>query len=176
MTDALQPAPRPAARKQDRSTIILLGVAAMIAIGGIGFAAGRFTAPASASTGNGFDSSRFRAFASLAPGQTFNPGQFGGFGGGRNGGLASISGTVQSIGPDSMTVKLANGSTVTIALTGGTTYHSQTAASAGDVQAGTTVTVQIDTSALASQSPNPGASGAFAGRSLTASSVLITAP
>ncbi len=181
MSEEIAPQVHPVARKQDRSTIVLLAVAAMIAIGGIGFAAGRFSAPAAASTGNGnFGGNggfgRFGGnFPSLAPGQTFGAGQFGN-GGGLRGGLASVSGTVQSIGPDSMTVKLANGSTVTIALTGNTTYHSETAASAGDVQSGSAVTVQIDTSALAGQTPQPGASGVLGGRSLTASSVLITTP
>ncbi len=85
-----------------------------------------------------------------------------------------------------MTLQLANGSTVTIDLSGTTTYHSETSAASTDVKTGSTVLVQIDTAALASGQPNgaipgssaaPGASGAPAiNRTLTAKDVLITTP
>jgi hypothetical protein len=178
MTEEVQPAVAAKPRKQDRTTLALLMVAALVAIGGIGFAAGRFTAPAAASTGNGNGNLGFgrdgagRNIPTLAPGETFNPGQFGG-GFARGGATSSVTGTVQSIDSSSITLKLANGSTVTIDLSGNTTYHSETGASAGDVQTGSTVTIEIDTSALASETPNPSASG---GRSLTAKDVLITTP
>lgn len=75
-----------------------------------------------------------------------------------------------------MTVQEANGTVVTVDLSGTTTYHGETAASPSAVQVGTGVTVQIDTAALASQTPVPSASGALGGRTLTASSILITQP
>ena len=75
-----------------------------------------------------------------------------------------------------MTIQEANGTTVTIDLSGNTTYHGETPASPSDVKVGTSVTVQIDTSALASETPNPSASGALGGRTLTAKDVLITQP
>ena len=87
-----------------------------------------------------------------------------------------VSGTVQSVSGTSITVQLANGTTETIDLSGTTTYHSAAAASSTDIKVGTSVTVQIDTAALASQTPNPSASGALGGRTLTAKDVLITQP
>jgi hypothetical protein len=170
--------PKPA-KKQDRTTMVLLLVAAFVAVGGIGFAIGHLTGGSSAAAANNPTGRGGFARASLAPGQTFNISQFGGGAGGagRLGGLGGISGgisgTVSSINGSTMTITLANGSTETIDLTGTTTYHNETAGSASDVTPGSTVTVQIDTSALASASPNPGASG---GATLTAKDVLITTP
>jgi hypothetical protein len=160
--------------KQDKTTMALLLIAAFVAVGGVGFAVGHMTAPGAAAAAN--PSGRFgaggRNFASLAPGQTFNTSQFGGRG--LTGGVAGgVSGTVQSVNGTTMTVQLANGTTVTIDLTGSTTYHGETSASSGDVKVGSSVTVQIDASALASETPAPGASG---GRTLSAKDVLITNP
>jgi len=169
---------------QDRATLGLLLAAALIAVGGIGFALGHVTAPSTAAGAVPNASGRIPgggAFRSLAPGETFNPGAFGG-GAGRvgAGGLGSVAsgvtGTVQSISPTSMTVLLSSGQSVTIDLTGSTTYHGETSATAGQVQVGTSVSVQIDAAALASQSPNPSASGGLGGRTLTAKDVLITNP
>lgn len=170
---------RPA--KRDRSTTILLLIAALVAIGGIAFALGRLTASpaAAASSNNGTGARRFAgAFPSLAPGESFNPGAFaGGRGLGGVGGVSGgIEGTVVSVNGSTLTLKLANGTTETIDLSGSTTYHSETAATAGSVQTGSQVLVQIDTSALASESPNPSASGALGGRTLTAKDVLLVTP
>jgi hypothetical protein len=113
----------------------------------------------------------------LAPGQTFNSSQFGGApgnGAGIAGGVTGgVSGTVQSISGSTMTIQEADGTLVKVDLSGSTTYHGETSASSGDVKVGTSVTVQIDTTALASESPNPSASGS---RTLTAKDVLITQP
>lgn len=177
------PIPEPKAapvrpKKQDRATIALLLIAAFVAVGGIGYAVGHLTAPSAAAANPSGRGGAGRNFPSLAPGQTFNPGDFGGGFGGR--GLGSIaggvSGTVQSISGTQITVQLANGTVETIDISGSTTYHSETSASSGDLTVGSSVTVQIDTSALASQSPNPSASGALGGRTLTAKDVLITQP
>jgi preprotein translocase subunit YajC len=160
--------------------MILLLVAALVAVGGIGFALGHVTAPSAAAAANPSGRGGFGrgAFPSLAPGQTFNTSQFGG-GAGR-GGLGSVaggvSGTVQSVTPTSITIQEASGTSVTIDISGTTTYHAAAAASPSDVKVGTSVTVQIDTAALASQTPNPGATGALGGRTLTAKDVLITQP
>lgn len=173
MTVATRPA------RRDRGTTILLLIAALIAIGGIAFALGRLTAPAAAAANtNANGLGRFRgAFPSLAPGQTFNPGQFGGAANRGLGGLGGgIEGTVDSINGSTLTIKLANGTTETVDLSGSTTYHSETAAASADVKAGSTVRVQIDTAALASESPNPSASGALGGRTLTAKDVLLVTP
>jgi hypothetical protein len=169
------------ASKQDRTTLILLVIAAMVAVGGIGFALGHVTAPSGTSGGAANPSGRGgfgRNLPSLAPGQTFNPGDFGG-GNGQlrvNGLGGGLSGTVQSITGTTMTILMSDGQSVTVDLTGRTTYHGETSASASQVAVGTTVTVQLDTAALASASPNPGASGGLGGRTLTAKDVLITIP
>ena len=179
MTVAARPA------KQDRTTIVLLFIAALVAVGGIGFAVGHLTAGSSAAAANGPGTSRGPggfARASLAPGQTFDAGQFGrgtgGVGGlGGLGGVAGgVTGTVQSINGTTMTITLANGTTETIDLPSSTTYHNETAGSSSDVKVGGSVVVEIDTSALASESPNPSASGGLGGRTLTAKDVLITTP
>jgi preprotein translocase subunit YajC len=157
--------------------MLLLFVAALIAVGGIGFAVGHLTAPSATAAANP-SGGRFGGFAraSLAPGQTFNASAFGGGAGGLGGLAGGISGTVQSINGSTMTIQEANGTTVTVDLSGNTTYHGETPASPSAVTVGTSVTVQIDTSALASQTPNPSASGALGGRTLTAKDVLITQP
>ena len=187
--DEVTPTPTPkktpiAPKKQDRTTMALLFIAAFVAVGGIGFAFGHLTAPsataAAAPTGGGRGGFG-RAIPSLAPGQTFDSGQFGGGNGGLGGrGLGAVtggvSGTVQAVSGSQITVQLANGTTQTIDISGTTTYHSATAASSTDIKVGTSVTVQIDTAALASQTPNPSASGALGGRILTAKDVLITQP
>jgi preprotein translocase subunit YajC len=161
--------------KQDRTTVVLLLVAAFVAVAGVSFALGHVTAPTAAAAGGNGRAGGFGARFSLAPGQTLNPGAFAG-----RGGLGSvtggITGTVQSITSTSVTIQEASGSTVTINLDGTTTYHSAAAASASDVKVGSSVTVQIDTSALASQTPVPNASGALGGRTLTAKDILITNP
>jgi hypothetical protein len=188
---ASEPVKRPASppikppAKQDRTTVALLLVAAFVAVGGIGFAVGHVTAgsgsatPTSALGGRGGQAGFGRNIPSLAPGQTLNPAQFGGgrTGGGGLAGVASgVTGTVQAVTPTSITIQEASGTSVTIDLSGTTTYHGETSASSGDVKVGTSVTVQIDTSALASAAPNPSASGALGGRTLTAKDILITNP
>jgi hypothetical protein len=172
--------PASPARKQDRATIALLVIAAMVATGGIGFALGHITAPSGSTANPGtqpFASGRGfpGAGRSLAPGETFNPGQFGN-GGLRIGGGGGVSGTVQSVSGSTITILMSDGQSVTIDLTGNTTYHGETSASASEVAIGSTVTVQVDTTALASSSPNPNASGGLGGRTLTAKDVLITTP
>jgi preprotein translocase subunit YajC len=185
--DEVAPTPTPkktpiAPKKQDRTTIALLFIAAFVAVGGIGFALGHLTAPSATAAANPTGGARGgfgRALPSLAPGQTFDTSQFGGGAGGRGGLTAvtgGVSGTVQSVSAGSITVQLANGTTETIDISGTTTYHSAAAASSTDVKVGTSVTVQIDTAALASQAPNPSASGPLGGRTLTAKDVLITQP
>lgn len=175
MTATAQPA-----KKQDRTTLALFLVAAFVAVGGIGFAIGHLTGGSSTAAANNPGGPGNGGFVrpSLAPGQTFDTGQFGG-GNGRGGvgfGAGGVSGTVQSIDGSKLTLKLVNGSTYTIDLSGTTTYHNETAATSSDVKAGSTVTVQIDTTALAGATPNPSASGGLGGRTVTAKDILITAP
>ena len=170
------PAQKAKPAKRDSSTMILLLIAGMVAIGGIAFAAGRVTAPTAAAAAVPSGALGFGNFprGSLAPGQTFNPA--GGFGGGLGrggvgGGLGSgVTGTVQSISGSTLTLLLSTGSTVTIDLSGSTTYHNETAGSSSDVKVGTKVQVQIETAAAAGATPNPSGSG---DRTITASDILI---
>ncbi|HEY2915661.1 MAG TPA: hypothetical protein VGI98_00455 [Candidatus Limnocylindrales bacterium] len=131
---------------------VALGVALLIAIGGVGFAAGRMTAPATAAAGgNGrFGGGQFPGGQFPGGGYFFQGGGNGGTGAG-NGGLrgvfgnggASVQGTVESVSGDTLTLKLAGGQTIQVSLSGTTTYHAETSASAGDVQTGGTVIVRL---------------------------------
>jgi hypothetical protein len=122
---------------------VLLGVAVVVAIGGVAFAVGRATAPPVAPTRTGFGGNGGGGFG---PGASGAPGGFGGggFGGGGlgNGGL-TIEGTVTSVGADSITVQLGNGQSLTIPTDAQTTYHQREAATAAAVTSGSTVIVQL---------------------------------
>jgi hypothetical protein len=174
------------AKKSDRTFTILLAVGLLIAVGGVTFAVGRMTAPAAAATTRG----------------GFGNGGFGGAGAGTGGGGAAgaaglgrggfgggvlVTGTVDSISGTTMTLKEANGSTVTVNLAGTTTYHAQAAATAADVTTGKQVQVQVQiagglggqdvpgASPGAAANPVPGASGAPT-RTITARDVTLVTP
>lgn len=137
-----------------------LAGALVLAIAGVAFAVGRFTAPASANAG-GFPNG----------GGFFRNGNGGGAvdgqGGGQNGrgaffgGGATIEGTVDSVTATTLTLKTASGQTIQIALDGSTTYHAQTDASASDVSAGGKVLVRLNLrGAGGGANGGPAASGA----------------
>ncbi len=134
----------PKKRGRDPLTIVMIA-AAFVALGGVGFAAGRVTAP-TATAGGGGGRGAGGAF-NFPGGGSFAPG--GSFGTGANGGLArftggvSIKGTITEVTADHISLKLANGTTVTIPVDGDTAYHRQTGATAADVTSGTTVQVQL---------------------------------
>ena len=120
---------------------VLLGFALVVAVGGVAFAAGRATAPASTGTGrfganggNGGFAGGFGPNASGAPNRVF--------GGGAAGGAISIQGKVTAVAADSITIQLPSGQSVTIPTSDQTTYHSQTSATASDVTSGADVIVQ----------------------------------
>ena len=136
--------PGPKTRGATNWINIALGLALAVAIGGVAFAAGRMTAPATASA-NG------RVFTGNGPGgQQFgspNAGEDGKGGQGPrvfgDGGGASIQGTVTAVTANSITIKTASGQEVTIALDSATTYHQQSSATASDVTTGGTVIVRL---------------------------------
>jgi hypothetical protein len=142
----------------------------------VAFAAGRATAPAAASAAGriGFG----QGGAGTGPAASGAPGRGQGFGGGF-GGTVSVQGTVEAIDGSSMTIKLPSGQTVTIAINGATTYHSQAPATATDVTSGSAVIVQLVGRGLpgggpaASDGPAPAASGAPAGGTGTAGSITV---
>lgn len=152
----------PKAKARGTSWInVALGLALAVAIGGVAFAAGRMTAPATAAAnGGGAGNGRF---GGNFPGGGYFPGGNGGGNGGAGrlggfgGGGASVQGTVTALSPTSITLTTAGGQTVTIALNGTTTYHQESSATAGDVSSGSTVIVRIG---LGARDGGPSASAA----------------
>jgi hypothetical protein len=129
-------------RKSGGVLNVLLVGAAIIAIGGVAFAAGRTTAPASVA-GAGFAGAG--AGGGLRPGGSFAPGAGGqgGQGGFGQGGSLSLDGTVTAIDADSVTVTLDNGSERTFTLNGTTTYREATDSTVAAVAVGDNVSVQV---------------------------------
>jgi hypothetical protein len=157
------PTPTRPARSRNRAGSVALVVAALVAVGGLAFAGGRLTAPASAATpggGNGFRGGGNFPFASFGAN---GPGA-GVFRGGTDLRSVSLRGQVTAISSDSITIQLDNGSSVTVPLDSQTTYHDSTAGSAADVTVGSTVTVEPGTTTFQpGASPAPGASFAPGG-------------
>lgn len=126
----------------------VLAGALVLAAAGIAFAVGRMTAPAAAaSTRGGNFPGGGQGFNGYFGGRQGNGGAgAGGFGGafGGAGGGVTIQGTVDAVSSTTLTLKLASGQTIQIALDPTTTYHSQTNASASDVVTGGTVQVQLN--------------------------------
>ena len=160
----------PVARVQPRKAgsmwlNVVLGLAALVAVGGIAFAIGRNTAPA-ATGGAG----NFPNFGGNFPGGSFAPDASGGLGSAfTRGGGFNLSGTVESITGDTLTLKTANGQTLEFSLGADTTYDSKTPATAADVKAGSKVEVQL----RAGGNGQPQASAAASGPIGTAGSVTI---
>ena len=144
VTVASIPGPARKSSSSGRLLNLVLVLAAAVAIGGVAFAIGRGTAAASATKGTNGNG---RVFGGAFPGGSFVPGASGaprfGRGGGFGGGL-TVQGTVESVDGDTLTIKTANGDTIEVTTGSSTTYHTQTDATAADVQAGKTVQVQID--------------------------------
>jgi len=146
-----------------RLLTVLLGVAVVVAIGGIAFAAGRATAPASATGGaTGRFGNGFR------PGGSFDPNAVPGDGlpganAGRGvrgfGGSVTITGTVDAVSAQSITLKTPSGQSITLGLDAATTYHQLAGATASDVSAGETVEVQMAGGFRPGQAGQPGQSG-----------------
>lgn len=176
-TSPVDPAPAPVeplpvvmttkpVKRNGRSGTMLLAAAGVVAVAGLAFAAGRLTAPAAAAGGTGGNGGgRFGGFpgASFEPGQGFRNGTGGPGGIVLNGGRGSIDlrGQVTAVTDTSITIKLDNGSEVTVPLDSSTTYHQATEATASAVTVGSTVDVQPGAANFTpGASPNPAASGA----------------
>ena len=181
-----QPAPtRPNGRRPTLLDAFLVA-AAVVAIAGVGFAAGRLTAPSARDqladqfrrgavpiAGGGSPGGQLPN-GGLLPGGNVQPGD--GQNGTRiglmaGGGLA-LQGEVTEVASDHLSLKLEGGQTITIGLASGTTYHQQAPASAADVTTGDTVVVRVDArGALLGQGGGQGA-----GRLGDASDVTIVNP
>ncbi len=125
---------------------VVLAFAVLIAVGGVAFAVGRTTAPetAAATTGRFGGGGQF-PIGSGAPafGNGGNGGQ-GGFAGFGRGNGVTVTGMVDSIDGDTMTISTTDGRSVTVTLDADTTYSTKSAASSSDVTTGSTVEVQMD--------------------------------
>jgi hypothetical protein len=154
-----------------------LVIAALIAAVGVGFAAGRVTAP-QATNGRGQAIGNGAGFPN-ASGRTGNGGGFGGFASGN----ISISGSVVALGDGSITIQPEGGSgTVTVQVPSTATYHAQGSASSSDVAVGTQVQVTATRPTFRGgpdASGAPGASGApnaipgANGLNLSATDILV---
>lgn len=143
---ALQAVRPPPSQRTRLAVNVVLAAAFAVLVGGIAFAAGRATVPGIDSgaddTGSGV------VDGGLVPGGP--AGQVPGGVGDRPGGLGpeaggmSIRGTVKAFDADSITIELATGTVVTIAIDSATDYHRQAGASASDVSSGTAVIVELD--------------------------------
>jgi hypothetical protein len=127
----------PRAKSGGVLNLLLVG-AAILAVGGVAFAIGRSTAPASTFPLVGsIDGGPIRPAGSFAPGAGGPRGLV------STGGLA-IDGTVTAVDADSLTLTLDNGDEMTFALDGDTTYHQATDATPADVAIGDDVSVKVD--------------------------------
>jgi len=165
--------PAPTARRRSGGGWLnaVLVIAAAVAIGGVAFAIGRGTAPVSAATGTG----RIFAGNGGVPTGSFEPGANGGSGfgrGGFGGGGLTVSGTVESVDGDTLTIKTPSGQTIEVTTGADTTYHTQAPAAAADVTTGASVQVEVQLDGAAGGF-RPGASAAPAGPVGTAGSVTV---
>jgi hypothetical protein len=164
---------------------MLMAAAAIVAVGGIAFAGGRLTAPAASAASNGTNTGLPGANGygfpgrdgSFAPNGSFAPGA-GGLGTSTE---SSITGTVESIDGDKITLKTASGTTLTITTSSTTTYHGQTSATSSDVTVGSSVIVSAtgfgfrggQPGAQASAGASPAASATT--QSITAKDITLQA-
>jgi hypothetical protein len=166
------PVPAAAPRKSTsgRALNLLLGLAVAVAIGGVAFAIGRGTAPATAARFPGGLGNGANPGASFVPGASGLPGGGqGGPGGLFGGGGLAISGTVESVDGDTLTIKTDDGTTIEVTIGTDTDYHTQAAATVSDVTSGATVSVQLDFTG----GPGQGGQGGTDGPVGTASDITV---
>jgi hypothetical protein len=139
-------------------------VAAVIAVGGIAFAAGRLTAPANATSVAGAGAFANGGFGNggfangTRPNGSFDPAGAAGFG---RRALATEA-TVTAVGPDSLTIQIGTGGqTFDVKTDPTTTYHTQQTASAAAVTPGSKVLLRFNAPTAtpgSSAAPAPNAS------------------
>ncbi len=140
----------------------LLVLASFVGVAGVTFAVGRMTAASAAggvaSLGTTSGSVGSGAMPSGAPGAVPS-GAAGGIGPACAGSM-TIQGTVTGVTSDTLTVKLASGSTVEIPLNASTTYHQQASGSKDAVSVGSSVVVTLGRQATSGSAvASPSASG-----------------
>lgn len=171
---AVPPVPAGKPSGSGRWLNVLLAVAAVIAVGGVAFAIGRSTAPASAATFPG------GMVVNGGPLGSFDPGSLPQGGPGGPGFLGAggptIEGTVTAVDADSITIRLPSGNEVTLAIDGDTTYHESTPADASVVAVGDEVSVQAvgGRVVIGGDGPSQGqAGGPSVGDDLTAGDITV---
>jgi hypothetical protein len=162
-----------AARKRSAGWLnLLLGAAAVIAVGGVAFAIGRSTAPTDAIgfvPGGGGP-------VMIQPGGSFDPnggpilrqGGPGGLGAG-----LSMDGTVTAVDADSVTIKLDSGEEVTFDLDAETTYHEATPTDAAAIAVGDEVAVQASGGRIQIDSSTGGGTTSNGAPTLSAEDVTV---
>jgi hypothetical protein len=177
MTEPVPSMPPVVRRRSTSALNVMLAVALVVAVGGVGFAAGRLTTPTSATAGaRTTNGGQFGQGGQFGPNASGAPG--GGFSRGGFGGNVSLTGMVTATTPTSITISLPNGQTVTLATDSSTTYHQETAGSVSDVTNGRQVIVQVDGRAVGGPSASPGGNPSPAtgtAGDLKASSVTVVA-
>ncbi|HEY5474237.1 MAG TPA: hypothetical protein VIK32_13730 [Candidatus Limnocylindrales bacterium] len=162
---------RPGHARRASSVTALLVIGAIVAACGIGFAAGRATSTGQTGTsGTGTGQTGGGAPAGLGVG--LGPGGFDP----RTFGIdVAMTGTVVSVTSESITIKLADGQTTTIATGASTTYHEQNSTTSASVSAGQTVSVKVNGSSGRPDDLNPASSPGAGAGAQTATDVTITA-
>jgi hypothetical protein len=154
---------------------LLLGAAVVLAVGGVAFAIGRSTAPATA-LGPGALPGPDGGVVIDGSG-SFDPGVVPGGGQGRPGlggaafvgaGSLAIDGTVTAVDGSTLTIELATGETTTVTLDASTTYHEATETDAEAVAVGDDVSIRV------SMDGGPRAGTGGDAPRLTASDVTVT--
>jgi len=139
---------RPTPPKRSNMGGYLLTLAAVIAVGGLAFAVGRVTAPAAAAairTANGFGQGTFGQGGTAGANGSFVPGQNGAADGGFARRALATEATVTAVAADHLTIEIGtSGQTIDVKTDAGTTYHTQQAASASAVTAGSKVLLQFN--------------------------------
>ncbi len=150
--------------KRSNAGGLLLGVAAVIAIGGLAFAVGRLTAPTSTNSvaGAAAFGNAGAANGGFGAGRSFDPNGNGGAFARR---ALTTGATVTAVGPDSLTIQIGTGGqTIQVKTDSSTTYHTQQPATAGAVTAGSKVLLQFNaptTTAVPNASGAPAPGGSF---------------
>ena len=162
---------RPGHARRASSVTALLVIGAIVAACGIGFAAGRATSTGQTGTG-GTGTGQTGGGAPAGLGVGLGPG---GFDTRALGIDVAVTGTVVSVTSESITIKLADGQTTTIATGASTTYHEQNSTTSASVSAGQTVSVKVNGSSGRPDDLNPASSPGAGAGAQTATDVTITA-
>ena len=139
---APQPSPGPlvAPRRRSPGGNLALVLALAVATGGVGYAIGHVTAPATPGGQAGFAGQPGQP--GQAPGGSFAPTASGAPGAIPGGGSMSLDGTVSAIAGTTLTLTTSAGRTITVDVSGAT-FHAQAAATAADVVTGATVRLDV---------------------------------